>query len=127
MRLKIYKVTTSILLKFLILKWDIWRTIWRIEVSDGSFFLFFALFHLSFTFFRPEFPFKQVLARPQKGTQLKRGVRSECLSFSRFVGTCAKSLALPVEVVPFMGCLLWRSFIVSSFQTYFSRYMKILF
>ena len=30
---------------------DISRTIWCIEVSDG----FFTLFHLSLTFFRPEF------------------------------------------------------------------------
>ena len=45
--LKIYKMETSILLKFLTLKWDISRTIWRIEVSDGSFFFF--IFHtLSF-------------------------------------------------------------------------------
>ena len=35
------------------------RTIWRIEVGDGSFFFsFFALFHLNVTFFRQEFPFK---------------------------------------------------------------------
>ena len=27
------------------------RTIWCIEVSDGSFFTFFTLFHLSVTFF----------------------------------------------------------------------------
>ena len=29
------------------LKWDILRTIWRIEVSDGSFFALFTLLHLS--------------------------------------------------------------------------------
>ena len=45
-RLKIYKMAASILLKFLTLKWDISRTIWRIKVSDG---LFFCIFHaLSF-------------------------------------------------------------------------------
>ena len=50
----------SILPKFLTLKWNISRTIWRIEVGDGSFFFsFFTLFHLSLTFFRPEVPFKQ--------------------------------------------------------------------
>ena len=30
-------MATSILLKFLTLEWDISRTIWRIEVSEGSF------------------------------------------------------------------------------------------
>ena len=49
----------AILLKFLTLKWNISRTIWRIEVGDGSFFcIFHALsFELNF-FFRPEVPFK---------------------------------------------------------------------
>ena len=47
-RLKTYKMAMSILLRFLTLKWDISRTIWRIEVSDGSLF-FFCIFHtLSF-------------------------------------------------------------------------------
>ena len=45
------------LLKFLSLKWDISRTIWRIEVNDGS---FFCIFHaLSFEpnfFFDRSFP-----------------------------------------------------------------------
>ena len=41
-RLKIYKMATSILLKFLTLKWNISRTIWRIEVGDGS---FLCIFH----------------------------------------------------------------------------------
>ena len=36
---KSYKMATSFLLKFLTLEYDISRTIWRIEVSDGSFFL----------------------------------------------------------------------------------------
>ena len=43
---------TSILLKFLTLKWDISRTMWRIKVSDGSCF---------FAFFTPEFSFKPSL------------------------------------------------------------------
>ena len=48
-----------ILLKVLTLKWNILRTIERIEVGDGSFFFsFFTLFHMSLTFFRPEVPFK---------------------------------------------------------------------
>ena len=42
----------SILSKFLTLKWNISRTIWRIEVGDGSFLAFLTLLHLSF---RPEF------------------------------------------------------------------------
>ena len=51
-------MATSILLKLLTLKWNISRTIWRIEVGDGSFFALFVLFHLSLTFCRPEVPFK---------------------------------------------------------------------
>ena len=56
---EIYKVATSILLKFLTLKWNISRTIWRIEVSDSSFFgIFHALsFELNF-FFDWSFPLK---------------------------------------------------------------------
>ena len=46
MRLKTYKMAMSILPKFLILKWNILRTIWRLEVGDGS---FSCIFHaLSF-------------------------------------------------------------------------------
>ena len=46
MRLETYKMAASIFLKFLTLKCDISRTIWRIEVSDGS---LFCIFHaLSF-------------------------------------------------------------------------------
>ena len=56
-RLKIYKMAISILLKFLILKWNVSRTIWRIEVGDGS---LFCIFHaLSFElniFFDRRFP-----------------------------------------------------------------------
>ena len=45
-RLKIYKIATPTTLKFLILKWNISRTIWSIEVGDG---LLFCIFHaLSF-------------------------------------------------------------------------------
>ena len=44
----------SILLKSLTLKWNISKTIWRIEVGDGSFFcIFHALsFELNFVFVR---------------------------------------------------------------------------
>ena len=56
MTLKTCKMATFILLKLLTLEWDISRTIWRIEVSDGSFLAIFTLFHLSLTFFRTEFP-----------------------------------------------------------------------
>ena len=50
-------MATSMLLEFLTLKWDISRTIWRIEVSDGSFFCIFhaLLFELNF-FFNWNFP-----------------------------------------------------------------------
>ena len=58
-RLKIYKMATSILLKFLTLKWDISRSIWRIEVSDGSFFCIFHALSFELNLFRPEYPFKQ--------------------------------------------------------------------
>ena len=52
-------MATSILLKFLTLKWNISRTIWRIEVGDGLFFFFFhALsFELNF-FFDRSFPLR---------------------------------------------------------------------
>ena len=43
MRLKIYKMTRSILLELLTLEWDISRTIRCIEVNDGSF--FFCILH----------------------------------------------------------------------------------
>ena len=52
-------MATSILLKFLTLKWNISRTIWRIEVGDG---LFVCIFHaLSFerNFFFDRSPFKE--------------------------------------------------------------------
>ena len=49
------------LAKFVTLKWNISRTIWRIEVGDGSFFcICHALFHLSLIFSRPEVPFKDL-------------------------------------------------------------------
>ena len=52
-----YKMEMSILPKFLTLKWNISRTIWYIEVGDGSFFcVFHALaFELNF-FFDQRFP-----------------------------------------------------------------------
>ena len=52
MRLETYKMATFILLKFLTLKCDISRTIWRIEVSDGSLFcIFHALLFDVYLFF----------------------------------------------------------------------------
>ena len=86
------QMATSILLKFLTLKWNISRTIGRIEVGDGSFFLaFFTLFHLSFTFFRPEVPFKcgeriklvKFLSK-QRGTE-------QCLGFT--LGSFVKTIS----------------------------------
>ena len=41
--MKTYKMAMSILPKFLTLNWNISRTIWRIEVGDGS--GFFCIFH----------------------------------------------------------------------------------
>ena len=63
MRLKTYKMAMSIMPKFLTLKWNISRTIWRIEVGDGSFFcIFHALsFELKF-FFDRRFPLNQSYA-----------------------------------------------------------------
>ena len=61
MRLKTYKMATSILLKFLTLNCDISRTLWLIEVSDGS---LFCIFHtLSFElslFFDRTCPFQPI-------------------------------------------------------------------
>ena len=65
MRLKTCKMAMSILQKFLTLKWNISRTIWRIEVGDGS---FCRIFHaLSFEpncFFDGRFPlgFKEFIS-----------------------------------------------------------------
>ena len=50
------KMARSILLKVLTLKWDISRTIWRIEVSDDSFFGIFHALSFEVNLFRPEFP-----------------------------------------------------------------------
>ena len=59
-------MATSILLKFLTLKWDISRTTWRIEVGDGSFFCIFHALSFKLNFFRPEFSFEDILfAKPQ--------------------------------------------------------------
>ena len=59
MRLKTYKMAMSILSKFLTLKWNISRSIWHIEVGDGS---LFCIFHaLSFEhnfFFDRRFPLR---------------------------------------------------------------------
>ena len=73
---KIYKMATFILLKFPTLEWDISRTIWRIEVSDSSyFFSFFTLFHLSLAFFRPEFPFKSIKLNKHRVTDIETAVK----------------------------------------------------
>ena len=59
-RLKIYKMATSMLLKFLTLKWNISRTIWRIEVGDGSLFCIFHALSFGFNlFFDRRFPLIQ--------------------------------------------------------------------
>ena len=63
-----YKMAMFVLPKFLTLKWNISRTIWRIRVGNGSFFFaFFTLFHLSLTFFRPEVPSHQRTCRTIRG------------------------------------------------------------
>ena len=61
-------MATSIRLKFLTLKWNISRTICRIEVSDGSLFcIFHALsFQLNFIFDR-RFPLKYLAKEKVKG------------------------------------------------------------
>ena len=48
----------SILPKFLTLKWNISRTIWRIEVGDGSFLCISQVLSFELNFFRSEVPFK---------------------------------------------------------------------
>ena len=64
-------MATSILLKFLTLKWNISRTIGRIEVGDGSSFcIFHALsFELNF-FFDRRFPLKA--AKPDNAIPINR-------------------------------------------------------
>ena len=51
-------MATSILLKFLTLKWNISRTIWHIEVGDGSFFCILHALSFELNVFRPEVPYK---------------------------------------------------------------------
>ena len=51
MRLKTYKMMMSILPKFLTLKWNISKTIWRIEVGDGQFFCIFHSLSFELNFF----------------------------------------------------------------------------
>ena len=46
-----YNMATSVWLKFMILGWDTSRTIWRIEVSDGSFFFDFHALSFELNFF----------------------------------------------------------------------------
>ena len=53
------QLATSIMLKLLTLKWDTSRTVWHIEVSDGSFFFIFHALSFELNFFRPEFSFKE--------------------------------------------------------------------
>ena len=82
-RLKICNMAMSILLKFLTLKWDISRTIWRIEVSDGSFFcIFYTLsFELHF-YFDWSFPISINRAEPPfLHTKLQPSCRINCLFY----------------------------------------------
>ena len=53
---KAYKLAVSILLKFMTLESDISRTIWHVEVIDGS---FFCIFHA--LPFKLNLPFKKIL------------------------------------------------------------------
>ena len=84
---KIYKMAMSILLKFLTLKWNIWRTIWRTEVGDGSLFcIFHALsFELNF-FFDRRFPLTKLFVNESKldtiNLKLSMNLSSMVLSFS---------------------------------------------
>ena len=95
-RLNIYKMATSILLKFLTLEWNISRTIWRIEVGDGWLFcIFHALsFELNF-FFDRRFPLRLQLHgaiyRPDSFVLMLRccsnlkAIRYESMSLNRIV------------------------------------------
>ena len=58
MRLKNLQNGDVHLAKILDLKWDVSRTIWRIEVSEGLFLCIFHVLLFELNFFRPEFPFK---------------------------------------------------------------------
>ena len=53
---EILQMVTSILLKFLTLKWDISRTIWHTEVSDGPCFAFLPSFIWAQVIFYQSFP-----------------------------------------------------------------------
>ena len=53
-----YKMEMFILPKFLTLKWNISRTIRRIEVGVAPFFFIFHALSFEQNFFRPEVPFK---------------------------------------------------------------------
>ena len=59
-------MATSILFKFLTLKWDMSRTTWHIEVGDGSLFCIFHALSFKLNLFRLAFPFKDILfTKPQ--------------------------------------------------------------
>ena len=82
MRLKTYKMAMSILPKFLNLKWNILRTIWRIEVGDGSFFCIFhaLLFELNVLFDR-RFPLSSITHAKNSNFTLFKGKMSKCFLF----------------------------------------------
>ena len=52
MRLETYKMAMSILLKFLSLQYNMWITVWHIEVSDGSLFCIFHVLSINLLFDR---------------------------------------------------------------------------
>ena len=88
MRLETYKMAASIFLKFLTLKCDISRTIWRIEVSDGS---LFCIFHaLSFElnlFFDRTCPLRDFLSQleAEKITKVRNAADSNEKLFWRLL------------------------------------------
>ena len=114
MMLKTYKMAMSILPKFLTLKWNILRTIWRIEVGDGSFFcVFHALsFDLNFYFDRRfplnaahhygliiQHPFKRILCHALF-LHLK-GSQNQVKSDSNVLIVCMSEINIGAENIDF--------------------------
>ena len=99
-------MATTILLKFLTLKWNLSRTIWRIEVGDGS---LFCIFHaLSFElnlFFDGRFPLKyhitvltskivgqDAVSVSREATFYLRSIQYNCINRHRSVIKCVRPI-----------------------------------
>ena len=71
-------MATSILFKFHTLECDISRTIWGIEVNDGSFFGIYDTFSFELKlFFRPEFPINNCKSKMSYDKDLLTNVNTD--------------------------------------------------